>query len=167
MENFRSSQLNRTFPQIVFGTLGSPASATAATPASASGTPNSGIDVGQMHGSIGKSVDVGTIKLAKAGGPTGRTIAEVNANRAALKDKTVTIHAKVVKVNAGVMGKNWVHLRDGSGSAADSSNDLLVTSQDEPKVGDVVVAKGVVKTDVDLGSGYAYKVLVENASFQK
>ena len=96
-----------------------------------------------------------------------RTVAEVNANRVALKDKPVTIRAQVVKVNANVMGKNWVHLRDGSGSAADSSNDLLVTSKDEPKVGDVVLAKGTVKTDVDLGSGYAYKVLVENATFQK
>ncbi len=119
-----------------------------------------------MHGSIGKSVDVGAVKVAKADGPTGRTVAEVNAGRASLKDKTVTIRATVVKVNANVMGKNWVHLRDGSGSGADSSNDLLVTSKDEPKVGDVVVAKGVVKTDVDLGSGYAYKVLVENVSFQ-
>ena len=79
----------------------------------------------------------------------------------------VIIRAKVVKVTAGVMGKNWVHLRDGSGSAADHSNDILVTSKDEPSVGDVVIAKGVVKTDVNLGSGYAYKVLVEDASFQK
>ena len=29
------------------------------------------------------------------------------------------------------------------------------------------IAKGVVKTDVNLGSGYAYKVLVEDVSFQK
>jgi hypothetical protein len=105
--------------------------------------------------------------VAKAEGANGRTVAEVYANRVALKDKPVVIRAKVVKVNAGVMGKNWVHLRDGSGSAADGSNDLLVTSKDEPKVGDLVVAKGTVKTDVNLGSGYAYKVLVEEASFQK
>jgi len=65
------------------------------------------------------------------------------------------------------MGKNWVHLRDGSGSAADNSNDLLATSKDEPKVGDVVIARGTVKTDVDLGSGYAYKVLIEDVSFKK
>jgi hypothetical protein len=168
MENFKSAALDRTFPEIVFGTLGVAAPAgEPAAPAAAGGAPHAGTDMGQMHGSIGKSVDVGTVKVAKAEGSTGRTIAEVNANRVALKDKTVTIHAKVVKVNAEVMGKNWVHLRDGSGSAADASDDLLVTSKELPKVGDVVIAKGVVKTDVDLGSGYAYKVLVENASFQK
>jgi hypothetical protein len=168
MENFKSQALKRTFPSIVFGSAvvaGAPASAAAAP--TASGAPHAGADMGQIHGGVGQSIDAGAVKVAKAEGPMARTIAEVNANRLALKDKTVTVHAKVVKVNANVMGKTWVHLRDGSGSAADASNDLLVTSQDEPKVGDVVIAKGVVRTDVDLGSGYAYKVLVENASFQR
>lgn len=180
MENFKSAALSRTFPEIVFGTLrpAAPASAPAVAAAAAappsgvqaapsSAAPHAGADIGQMHGSIGKSVDVGSVKVARADGPTARTVAEVNANRAALRDKTVTIHAKVVKVNPEVMGKNWVHLRDGSGSAADASDDLLVTSKELPKVGAVVTAKGVVKTDVDLGAGYAYKVLVENVSFQQ
>jgi hypothetical protein len=110
---------------------------------------------------------MGTIKVAKAEGANARTVAEVNADRLALKDQPVTIRASVVKVTPGVMGRNWIHLRDGSGSAADSSDDILVTSSDEPKVGDVVVATGVVRTDVNLGSGYAYKVLVENATLRK
>jgi hypothetical protein len=106
-------------------------------------------------------------KVPKAEGPTARTVAEVNAQGAALKDKPVTIRAQVVKVTPEVMGKNWIHLRDGSGSAADGSNDVLVTSKALPKVGDVVVAKGTVRTDVTLGAGYAYKVLVEDVAFQK
>ena len=124
-------------------------------------------DSSQMPGGQAKAPEVVVGSVAKAEGPNGRTVAEVYTNRLALKDKPVTIRAKVVKVTPAVMGKNWVHLRDGSGSAADGTNDLLVTSQGEPKVGDVVVAKGVVKTDVNLGSGYAYKVLVEDVSFQK
>ena len=165
MENFTSPALKRTFPAIVFGTLGT--AAPAAGPATAGGAAHAGADIGQMHGSVGKSVDLGSVKVAKAEGPSGRTVAEVNANRLALKDKTVTIHAKVVKVNAEIMGKNWVHLRDGSGSAADASEDLLVTTKELPNVGDVVTAKGVVRTDVNLGSGYAYKVLVEDVLFRK
>jgi len=51
--------------------------------------------------------------------------------------------------------------------AADDTNDILVTTQAETKVGDVVVATGVVRRDVNLGSGYVYKVLVENASIAK
>jgi hypothetical protein len=65
------------------------------------------------------------------------------------------------------MDKNWIHLRDGTGSAADGTNDLVVTTKDETKVGDVVLVKGVVHTDKDLGSGYTYKVLIEEATLQK
>jgi hypothetical protein len=129
--------------------------------------PHGKSDMGQIHGRAAASTGTGDVKVAKAEGPTARTVAEVITERLALKDEPVTVRARVVKVNAGVMGKNWVHLRDGSGSASDGTNDLVVTSEDEPAVGDVVVAKGVVRTDVDLGSGYAYKVLVEKASFGK
>ena len=31
--------------------------------------------------------------------------------------------------------------------------------------GDLVIVKGTVNTDVDLGYGYEYKVLLEDASF--
>jgi hypothetical protein len=124
-------------------------------------------DASQMPGGQAKAPDVVVGSVPKAEGANARTVAEVYTNRLALKDKPVTIRAKVVKVTPAVMGKNWVHLRDGSGSATDGTNDVLATSKDEPKVGDVVVAKGVVKTDVNLGSGYAYKVLVEDVSFQK
>lgn len=165
MRNFESRTLKRTFPAIYFGTLGAPAAAAPAKAAAANAPAQP--TLGQIHGGASKSDAVTIAKVAKAAGPTGRTVAEVYAQGASLKDKPVAIHATVVKVNANVMGKNWVHLRDGTGSAADGSNDLLATSKDEPKVGDVVVAKGVVKTDVNLGSGYAYKVLVENASFGK
>ncbi len=167
MQNFESKTLKRTFPAIVFGTLGV-ATAGAPAPTTAGASPHgAGPGLAQIHGGASKAADVPAVKVAKAEGPDARTVAEVNANRAALKEKPVAIRAQVVKVNTNVMGKNWVHLRDGSGSAADGSNDLLVTSKDEPKVGDVVLAKGVVKTDVDLGSGYSYKVLVENTTFQK
>ena len=77
------------------------------------------------------------------------------------------MRAKVVKFNPGIMGKNWVHLRDGSGSAKDETHDVLVTTQESVQLGSVVSARGVVRTDVDLGSGYNYKVLIEDAKFQK
>jgi hypothetical protein len=165
MQKFESKSLMRTFDTIVFGTLAGTAGAAAAPAATA--VPQAGFDVNQVHAGIAKAADMGDVKVAKAEGANARTVAEVNAERLALKGKQVTIRAKVVKVTVGVMDKNWVHLRDGSGSAADNSNDILVTSKDEPKVGDTVVAMGVVKTDVDLGSGYAYKVLVEDVSFRK
>jgi hypothetical protein len=47
------------------------------------------------------------------------------------------------------------------------TNDILVTSQDAAAVGDVVTVKGTVRTDVKLGSGYDYAVLIENATLRK
>lgn len=154
MQNFESKSLKRTFDSIVFGSL-----------AAAGGAP--GVAQGPGHGGLAKAPDAAVAKVAKAEGPEARTVAEVNAQRLALKDKPVAIRATVVKFTGGVMGKNWIHLRDGSGSSADSSNDVLVTSKENAKVGDVVVARGVVRTDVDLGAGYAYKVLVEDAALRK
>jgi hypothetical protein len=154
MKNFESKTLKKKFDQIVFGSIAvSGASAAAA-----------GGDMDAMHAGVAKPVDVGNVKVAKATGPNARTVAEIVAKRADLKDKAVVVRGKVVKFTPEVLGKNWIHLRDGSGSAADGTNDVLVTTKDEAKIGDVVLVKGVVHLDRDLGSGYSYKVLIEEAS---
>ncbi len=94
------------------------------------------------------------------------TVAEVYAQRATLKDKTVAVQGTVIKFSPNVMDRNWIHLRDGTGSAADKSNDLIVTTTQAARVGDIVVAKGVVRTDADFGSGYSYTVMLDNATLQ-
>ncbi len=125
------------------------------------------VDLKAIHSGMSKPVDVGNIKVAKATGPDARTVAEVNTQSAALKGKTVAVRGMVVKFTPEVLGKNWVHLRDGSGSEADGTHDVLVTTKDQTKIGDVVLAKGVVATNRDLGSGYSYKVLIEEATLSK
>jgi hypothetical protein len=125
------------------------------------------IDVGQMHAGISKAADVGDVKVPKATGPDAQTVAEIITKKTTLNSKPVLVRGKVVKYTPGVMGKNWIHLQDGSGSAADGTNDVLVTTKDETKIGAVVVARGTVRTDVDLGSGYFYKVLVDEAKLQQ
>jgi hypothetical protein len=105
--------------------------------------------------------------VPKATGADARTVAEVVLGKAGLKDKAVVIRARVVKVNNGIMGKNWLHLQDGTGQAKDGSHDILVTSRDTAAVGDIVTARGTVRTDVTVGPGYAYAVLVEDASVRK
>ena len=153
MQNFESKTLKRKFDKIVFGTIADPN----AKPAAALAAP---------HGAT-PAAAAPVAKVAKASGPDARTVAEVVKGKAALKDKPVLLRAQVVKVNNGIMGKNWVHLQDGSGSAADGSNDILVTTMDTAAVGDIVNAKGTVRTDVNLGSGYAYAVLIEGAALRK
>jgi hypothetical protein len=165
MTNFQSKTLNKTFDEIVFGSIPVPVANAAPAPAAAP------TDMAAMHAGMAKSAaagaDVGNVKVAKAKGADARTVAEVATQGAALKGKSVTVHGQVVKFTPEVMGKNWVHLRDGTGSAADGSNDILVTTKDETKIGDVVLAKGIVQTDKNFGSGYSYKVLVEDAKLSK
>ena len=123
-------------------------------------------DLSDIHAGVSAPADVGDVKVAKASGRDARTVAEILNGKGNLKDKPVVVRGKIVKYTPGVMGKNWLHLQDGSGSAKDGTNDIVVTTLDERKKGDVVVAKGVVRIDRDLGSGYFYKVLVEDAKLQ-
>jgi hypothetical protein len=138
-------------------------SAIAATPATDAAKPAAAA-VTAPHAAA-KPAEQEKIKVSKATGPNAYTVAEINNKRSELKDKPVMVHGKVVKYTGEVMKKNWVHLRDGTGSEAD--NDVLVTTSEQAKIGDVVTVKGVVRVDKDFGAGYSYKVLIEDAVFQK
>jgi len=107
------------------------------------------------------------IKVEKAKGADAVTVSEAYEKAVKLDKKTVVVRGKVVKVSKGIMGKNWVHLRDGSGEAGKGTNNLVFTTQDDPKVGDVVTAKGTLYKDKDFGSGYKYAVIVEEATVKK
>lgn len=147
MRDFQSRGLNRTFDSIYFGVLGVDAHA-GATPAT---------------GAANQPV---VEPVAKAQGKDAKTVAEVVTGRAALRDKPVTVRARVDRISRNVMGLNWVHLRDGSGTPAEGNYDLVVTSKESPEVGKIVVARGVVRTDIDVGAGHAFKVIVQDASFR-
>jgi hypothetical protein len=107
------------------------------------------------------------IDVAKADGPDGCTVSEVVRESTALIDKPVAVRGRVVKYTSDVMGRNWIHLRDGSGAAADGSNDILVTTLAQARVGDIVLVRGRVRTNQDFGAGYSYKVLIEDATLER
>ena len=93
----------------------------------------------------------------------GLTVEEVFAQGAELKGKEVTVRGIAVKFNPQIMGKNWVHLQDGTG--AEGTNDLVVTTQDVVHAGDTVLATGKLAQNVE-GSSFhksTYKVLLEDA----
>lgn len=156
MENFESKSLKRKFDRIVFATVAGNEAATAAANAAHAAPPKAAAPAPAPVG-----------KVAKASEADAKTVAEVSTSKAALKDRSVTVRGQVVKVNSGILGKNWLHLQDGTGKAADGSDDLIVTTTDAAAVGDVVTISGTVRTDVNVGSGYAYAVLVENAKVRK
>jgi hypothetical protein len=176
MDGFESKTLNRKFERIVFGNLGGGKAAALSegappAPVSAHGSAfeaSQQTQIAAQHAAVaGGPADGGDLAVAKAEGKDARTVAQVFAERVSLKDKTVSVRGKVVKANSGIMGRNWIHIRDGSGSREKKDHDLTVTTQDAAAVGDVVVARGVVHLDRDFGAGYAYPVVIEDAKITR
>ncbi len=89
------------------------------------------------------------------------TVEGVSLRKKELAGTEITLRGRVVKYNAGILGKNWLHIQDGTG--ADSTDDLTVTTDATAAVGDTVAIRGVVVCDKDFGSGYLYDVIVEDA----
>jgi hypothetical protein len=158
MDGFESKTLNRRFDRILFGSLAEAPAATdddAGPAVMPAGHP--------PVGAAAMPAEVAVGKVDRAGGSDGRTVSEVHAQRKDLHDKAVTVRGQVVKFLPGIMGRNWLHLQDGSGSRAAKDDDLTVTTLETAAVGEVVTVKGVVRADRDFGSGYAYAVIVEEA----
>jgi hypothetical protein len=92
----------------------------------------------------------------------GQTIAEIHEKREALKDQTVRVRGEVTRFNSGIMGKNWLHIRDSS-----TSDDLTATTQSMVATGDIVIVEGTLQLDQDFGYGYVYPLIVEDAIITK
>jgi len=169
MKNFHSDSLKRDFPVIYFAdriSVNGGGSGEAKLPA---GHPAiGGGATGELppgHPAIsGKAaapkVDFTGLEPAKG----GKTVAEIHAGAAKLDGQSVTLRGKVVKYNANILGKNWLHVQDGTGRAG--SNDLLVTSTAQAKVGDTVLVEGRVARQKDFGAGYKYDLLLEDAKLK-
>ncbi len=165
MENFKSKTLNKTFDKILFlSGVGvgdealapsSMASAVAGAHGGGAGNnygiPKSGVSDAPEKGSIQKLED-------------GYLVSELFSMKKELAGKVVKVRGKVVKVSRNIMGKNWIHIQDGSGDA--SSNDVTFTSKtNTAKVGSIVIAQGTLAADKDFGAGYKYPVIMENSTF--
>ncbi len=147
MKNFNSKELDRTFESIYFVQEISkePIIADVKVPADhkgkGDGTKTEGISVAPADGSV--------------------SIADLYAKRDDFAGKVIKMKGQVVKVNDEVMGKNWIHIQDGTGSEGDF--DLTITTQDKAEVGDVVTFEGTITLKKDFGYGYFYEVIMEDA----
>ena len=119
------------------------------------------------HGAILVCGGLGGVMEAACKGASsegGITIGELFSNKDSYANKTVLIKGQVTKVNRAIMGKNWVHLQDGTSGSG--NYDLTITTQDEVSPGDVVTFEGKIALNKDFGAGYAYDVLMEDAKRQ-
>lgn len=189
MPNFTSKSLNRTFDSIVFsaGLVGQAADQApphqadphAAKPdaANTAGADSFASAVkaeappaamqgkkAESGGSAGAIAPFTEIKVEKAAGENGHTVGELFTDNTKLDGKTVRVQGKVVKFSPQIMGKNWIHLQDGSGDPLKNTHDLVVTtSAQPPKDKEVITIEGIVRANKDFGAGYSYVVIVEEA----
>lgn len=149
MRNFHSRSLDRDFSVIYF--IGSYTGNTA---------PKNSLPSG--HQPISGSKAITATKKITLNKPVkraegGQTIAEIIAAKKDLSGKKIKVRGQVTKFSPEIMTRNWIHLIDGS-----TESDLIITTNDNAKVGDVVVIEGTVTLDKDFGYGYFYKLLIED-----
>jgi hypothetical protein len=156
MTNFHSKELDRTFDVIYF------VNRISKTPVihDHSGHMH-GMDhmMGSTHSGKAEPGQKSNVQLEKSKEEV--TIAQIFENRDQFSGQQVEIRGVVVKVNKEILGKNWIHIQDGTDS--NGSFDLTVTTQAAPEVNDEVTFKGVISLKKDFGSGYSYEVIMEDA----
>ncbi|MCB2216003.1 MAG: DNA-binding protein [Desulfobulbaceae bacterium] len=182
MNDFHSKTFDRTFSAIVFSPgrvsgEAAPAAAPdqaqpapsaaddpfAAAVAAERGSPQPQTAIPQSGGSTAAIAPFAEVEVAKASGENGYRVGEVFAKAQQLDGTTVRVRGTVVKYNANIMGRNWVHLQDGSGDPLNNTHDLVVTTSQELTKDQVVTLEGTVAINRDFGAGYTYGVLVEQA----
>ncbi len=107
------------------------------------------------------------LKIAKAAGDNAFSVGDIFAKATSLNGKKVKIKAQVVKFSPQIMGKNWLHLQDGTGDPLKNTHDLVVTTAGKAEKGDIVTVEGVLAADKDFGSGYKYAVILEDVSITR
>lgn len=181
MKNFSSKTLGRTFDSIVFsggiagatkaphaamgqGAMGGGGDSFASAVAAEGGAaPASQVQAAGSGGSVGAIAPASEIKVEKASGDNAYQVADAFAKKDELNGKTVRFKGQVVKFSPMIMGRNWVHLQDGSGDPMSNTHDLVLTTGATVKEGDVVIMEGVLTANKDFGAGYKYDAIIEEA----
>jgi len=174
MKDFNSKTLNRTFESIIFasGLVRGSENKTVRTPGDASGTSSNavrseagprGMTSKSSGGSTRAIVSFTGVKVEKSTAKNGYTVGELFAKAVNLNNQKVTVKGRVVKISSNIMGKNWLHIQDGSGDPTTNTHDLVVTSSAIVEKDTIISVEGVLAADKDFGFGYKYDVLIEDA----
>ncbi|MDR3666878.1 MAG: hypothetical protein P4L35_08555 [Ignavibacteriaceae bacterium] len=154
MKNFHSNTLNRTFESVLFVDDITKTPHVMNNPGS---TPP--IDPKTAHSQVMSTPKI-DVKIDKV--KDGKTVEQIYSSMEKLNGQIIKVRGKVVKYNPEIMGRNWIHIQDGTGS--ESGYDLMVTSKDQTAIGQIIVVEGKVATNKDFGAGYTYKVMIEDAA---
>lgn len=160
MANFKSKDLDRTFDVIYF------INSISKTPINTINTmPNTQNKMGtqQQHSGKIESKKKSSISMKKQADE--KTLSDIFENHQKYSTEQFAIKGIVVKVNREVMGRNWIHIQDGT--SHNGIFDLTITTQELAEVGDEVTFEGKLTLKKDFGAGYFYDVIMENAVLVK
>ena len=156
MENFTSESLNRTFESIIFLDK---ISKDKPVSGESEHTEMGEQDMMAQHHTSRLSTAKEDISMEPVEG--GITVAELYQNKSKYEGKKVTVKGKVTKFNEQIMNTNWIHIQDGTDY--EGKYDITANSDAVVEVGQVIILEGRVVLDKDLGHGYAYEIILENA----
>jgi len=163
MRNFTSKTLNRTFETILFAAAAVRQSEGTGEPPSRASAAPAGMADQMSTGSARAIAPFAGSKVEKSTAQNAYTVGELFEKAVELDQQKVTVKGQVVKVSPNIMGKNWIHIQDGTGDPATNTHDLVVTSAVLAERGAVVSLEGVVAAGKDFGFGYRYDVIIEDA----
>ncbi|MFH7321036.1 nucleotide-binding protein [Desulfurivibrio sp. D14AmB] len=103
------------------------------------------------------------LEVEKATGENSYQVGEVFARGAELDGKTIRVRGQVVKFSPAIMNRNFIHLQDGSGDPAETTHNLVATSDATVEPGNIITIEGVLAANKDFGSGYVYRVILEES----
>lgn len=90
-------------------------------------------------------------------------IAELVENPKKYEGKTVQLDGICTKINAGIMDRNWIYIKDGS----KDDFDLVITSDAYVPEGTTFTIKAIVVLNKDFGAGYIYDLILEQGVLVK
>lgn len=157
MIDFKSKELDRTFEHILF------VEGISKTPVEMKRTKAAQAAANMQKPAGSKPAARGVI--AKIDHKADETsLAQIFADPNSFANKTINVRGTVVKVNENIMGKNWLHIQDGT--EYKGLYDLVITTNAQVKMGSVIGVKGTIFLNKDFGSGYTYDVIMENATVE-
>lgn len=167
MFGFKSKELKRSFDRLYFGILPQQAKEVADNtkghwlPGMKGGAPHHG----DTNAAEDAPLDLSKIKIKKAEGNNAVTVSELYSKKSELNSKTITVRGKIIKYTPEILGSNWVHIADGTGTLKEKNFDLTIITKDKAKLGDTVLVTGKVILEKKL-EPYYFPIAVEDAQLK-
>ena len=150
MKDFESKQLKKTFEYITF----------------VEGIRTTEKVIATKQENLHSYLNTPEIEVIKIDKPeNGISLNKLFSEKESFSEKVIVVKGKVVKVNNGIMNRNWVHLSDGT--QFEGIKSLTVTTLENVTVGDIVTFEGTIILNKDFGQGYVYDILMEEGKLIK